>query len=124
MSIDRKRIEKIKKEITYYDDLPEHLKLDEKYEKLVKDINKYYQEVQDNITKINEPIDLDNNDADIITKDEFNKNMKRIHVLRGQIMTDKKSTNKLTNLYLELHSLVEICKTFLNNQKLEIEDVE
>lgn len=123
MSIDRKRIEKFKKEIVKYDDLPEHLKLDDDYEKLVKDIEKYYTEVRENIEMVDNPDDYIE-EIEEISKDEFVEKMDRINVLKSQIITNKKSTNKLTSLYMELYGLNMECNAYLESLEMEIENVE
>lgn len=113
-------LEKIKNEIDEFENLPDNLKVGEKYTNLMIEINQISTIIDKYIDTIEQPIT--EKSSDICTDDEFKISMDKFEKLNN-LFNDTQNIETKIKLFSEITEIGTKCKNYLENKKMEIEYV-
>ena len=80
-------------------------------------------EAKELLDNLNKKLDLEIKDSVIISEDEYYKNIKQLEEFKKSIETNDKLENMM-DIYNKSQQIISECKKYLENQKMEIENIE
>jgi exonuclease VII small subunit len=80
-------------------------------------------EAKDLLENINKKLELEIKDSVVINEDEYYKNIKKLEEFKQSIETNDKLENMI-DIYNKSQEIINECKKYLENQKMEIENIE
>lgn len=120
-----KEIEEIEKKINEYNNLPDHLKIDNKYPDIKKEINNYYGYLDQCKQLLDDAIINENTYSNEININGLNLDLciLRLEEIIVIFKDNELEINDMINLFRESQDIIFKCKCYLNNLKITIIDL-